>query len=305
MRSWLSKRTTELINFAYHMLRDRHPMGLRQLFYLIFSAGQIPFENTTADYKRLSRATTKARRNYRQAELAKVDLESANWGIPPDWMVDETREGEMISVWQDSGAFIETVRHSYRRDLWQDQPGYCEIWSEKGTVLGSLRPVTQELGVMLRVCHGFGSASMECQIGKLFEGIEKPVTIFYAGDFDPSGECIEEDISRRTIAASGRTFEVRRLGIYRSDIARFRLPPKKIKDTDSRAPAFRRKYGKDQATVELDALPVEELRRRVRFAVEGLIDSERWNRQAGLQDVELKSMADFFRSYQTLPPANL
>src|SRR5215831_4614824 len=40
-----------------------------------------------------------------------------------------------------------------------------------------------------------------------------------------------------------------------------------------------------QAAVQLDALPVDELRRRVRTAIEGLIDVELWNRQVMVQEV--------------------
>jgi hypothetical protein len=42
-------------------------------------------------------------------------------------------------------------------------------WSEKATVLGSMLPITQELGVMLRECRGFGSTGMESQADDLFE----------------------------------------------------------------------------------------------------------------------------------------
>lgn len=52
---------------------------------------------------------------------------------------------------------------TYRRDGWQDQQHqqhHCEVWSEKGTVLGAIRPVTEQLGGTLRVSHGFGSVGM-------------------------------------------------------------------------------------------------------------------------------------------------
>jgi hypothetical protein len=85
---------------------------------------------------------------------------------------------------------MEAVKCSYRRDNWQDQPAYCEVWSEKATVLGSLRPITQEVGVMLRACRGFGSIGMDGQVGNLLQDIDKPITIFYLGDHDPSGHDI-------------------------------------------------------------------------------------------------------------------
>jgi len=182
----ISSRALELSDFARELLAAKHPMSLRQLHYEIFSAATIDYQNAQADYKRLGRVTTDARRRYRQAELD-GDVENSQNAIPYLWMVDELRVGEMVSVWQDAAAYIEAVRDSYRRDLWQDQPAYCEVWNEKATVLGSLRPVTQELGVMLRACRGFGSAPMEFTIGTLFEILDKPIHVFYLGDHDPSG----------------------------------------------------------------------------------------------------------------------
>jgi len=49
---------------------------------------------------------------------------------------------------------------------------------EAVTILGTRRPVVNELGVTVRVCHGFGSTGMEGQIGELFETIKKPITVF-------------------------------------------------------------------------------------------------------------------------------
>jgi hypothetical protein len=53
----LSAKTLELIAFARRLLAELHPMTLRQLHYAIFSAAKIAYDNTPADYKRLSRAT--------------------------------------------------------------------------------------------------------------------------------------------------------------------------------------------------------------------------------------------------------
>ena len=214
--------------------------------------------------------------------------------------VDELREGEMVSVWYGVASYMETVKVSYRRDLWQDQPAHVEIWSEKASVLGSLRPVTQELSVMLRACRGFGSTGMEGQIGSLFEGIQKPIHVFYLGDHDPSGHDIERDIHTRCQEASGKNFAMSRLAIHPEDIQRFHLPPQQIKSTDSRSAAFQRRFGRQAPTVELDALPVEELRSRVRKAAQELIEVDRWNRQIGIQEVELKCISDFTEQVRTL-----
>jgi hypothetical protein len=298
----LSEKTLDLIAFARRLLAESHPMTLRQLHYAIFSAARIPYDNTPEDYKRLSRVTTTARRNYRALELAgEVDSLTSGAIIPPAWIVDELREAEIISMWDDVHAYMESVKRAYRRDNWQDQPYHVEVWSEKATVLGSMRPITQELGVMLRACRGFGSTGMESQVGDLFEGIDKPITVFYLGDHDPSGHDIQRDIHHRVQLASGKDVEMIRPAIHPEDIKAFRLPPQRIKITDSRAAGFKRRFGSKAPTVELDALPVEELRRRVRDAIVGLIDVGPWNRQVAVQKVELKCIADFADRVKKLP----
>jgi hypothetical protein len=297
----ISLKTLGLIAFVRQVLEAYHPMTLRQLHYAIFSAAKISYDNTQADYKRLSRATTYARRTHRIAQLNNIDITGLISTFPHDWIVDELREAEMVNMWTDAASYMDMVRHSYRRDNWQDQPNYVELWSEKATVLGSMRPITQGLGVTLRACRGFGSTGMEGKIGNLFESIDKPITIFYLGDHDPSGHDIQRDIHERAQEASGKEFAMVRLAIHPADIRAFNLPPQRIKTTDSRADGFKRKFGETAPTVELDALPVGELRDRVRNAIEGLIDFELWNRQLRVQEVELKCISDFADTIKNLP----
>ena len=92
-----------------------------------------------------------------------------------------------------------------------------------------------------------------------------------------------------------------RLAIHGEDIKAFNLPPQRIKTTDTRARGFKVRFGVMAPTVELDALPVDELRRRVRNAIEGLIDFEAWNRQVRAQEVELRCIAEFAERVKTLP----
>lgn len=299
----LSTNTKELIQYAFRLLKQDHPQTLRQLHYAIFSRNEIVYENTQADYKRLSRATTAARRAYRAWQLENGGTGKAPppFSIPTQFMMDETREPETVSVWRDANEYVDAVKRSYRRDNWQDQPCYCEVWSEKATILGAIRPVADHWGITLRVCHGFGSTGMEGQVGMLFEDLTQNITVFFLGDHDPSGRVIEEDIHRRAECASGKRFRMRRLAIHKEDIAEFNLPPQTIKAADSRAASFRRQFGDNAATVELDALPAAELRRRVNSAVESLVDRAPWERQVRIQQVEINCIAEFAARMKMLP----
>lgn len=298
----LSESTKQLVRYARRLLEVDHPQTLRQLHYAIFSRGEIPYKNDKADYQRLSRATTMARRNHRGWALAGLGgVDDDDELIPPKWMIDETREPETVSVWKDAAGYIETVKEAYRRDNWQDQENYCEVWSEKATILGAIRPVAKQWGITLRVCHGYASTGMEQQIGAFFADVTKDITVFYLGDHDPSGHGIEEDIHERVETASGRCFCMERLAIHEADIELYDLPPQRIKGTDTRAASFRQQFGPNVATVELDALPASELRRRVEKAIKGLIDFEIWNRQVAVQEVEFDCIADFAARIKGLP----
>jgi hypothetical protein len=63
-----------------------------------------------------------------------VDRLDTEYLISPDWILDELREAERVSLWTDAQEYMATVKRAYRRDYWQTQPHYVELWSEKATV---------------------------------------------------------------------------------------------------------------------------------------------------------------------------
>jgi hypothetical protein len=241
------------------------------LFYRLVSAALL--ENIRADYCRLSRVLTRARE------------EAA---IPFEWIVDRSRPTYAPSVFDNLQDGLRVLRDCYRKDYWQDQPFHTEIWCEKDAVIGSIQPVTDELGVTVRVGRGFNSATCVNEIAQRFATLEKPIRVFYLGDHDPSGHCIETELYARALRYGSGEFEMSRLAIHAADIRKFKLPPLRVKESDSRAETFRREHGTQ--CVELDALPPAELRRRVREAIEGLLDPEAWNRALTVEKVERESI---------------
>jgi len=87
--------------------------------------------------------------------------------VPWEWIVDETREAESVSTWSDPDQIIRAAVKGYRRNYWQDQQVRVEVWSEKGTVRGTLAPVLNKLGVTFRVMHGFASATAINEIAEM------------------------------------------------------------------------------------------------------------------------------------------
>ena len=272
------KRITHLIDRAIEILSVEYPATIRQLFYRPVSAAVIA--NSLADYKIVSRVMTKARNDGR------VDF---------DWIVDRSRPEYRPNVFEDPAEYAETIKRAYRKDYWSTQPNYCEVWTEKDAIIGSIEGVTDELGVMVRVGRGFLSTTKAHEIAEHFADSSKPITVFYLGDHDPSGRNIEEDVRERVLAHGSGPFTLKRIAIHASDIRKFRLPPLRVKPTDSRAKEFLARYS--NACVEVDALAPSELRRRIRDSVTRLLDVPSWNRAIAVEKVELASIAETVKAW--------
>lgn len=272
--------TKGIVARAHGILEAENPMTLRQLFYRLVSVRAL--ENRQADYQRLSRIMTVAR---------------DRGEVPFEWIVDRSRPEYEPDPFKNPAEYAERIKRAYRRDYWQDQPEYVEVWCEKDTVYGSIEPIVREYGVTLRTGRGYQSTTRRYEIAKLFTDkmdADKEICVFYLGDHDPSGRDAERDIAarvRRCILAQFQyppVFEISRLAIHREDIALFGLPPLRIKTTDSRAQGFKRVHG--TACVELDALPPVELRRRLQEAIEERIDRPAWDRAVAVEQVETASI---------------
>jgi hypothetical protein len=210
--------------------------------------------------------------------------------IPWAWIVDETRELERVSTWDDPAAFIRCVARSYRRDFWAQQPQRVEVWSEKGTVRGVLQPVLDTYGVGFRVMHGFGSATILNDVSHYDDG--RALIILYIGDYDPSGMWMSEcDIPERLRRYGGDHIMIKRIALLRDDCDLLgRRPAFNVseKKKDPRAPWFRRNYG--QLCWELDALDPNHLRARVETEILRHIEPEAWERCRVVDEAERESL---------------
>lgn len=273
------------------ILKEQNPATVRYPHYGLLSFNdafvRTIHQNTRGCYQRVSKIITELRLCGR---------------IPWEWIVDKSRPTYKPTVWENPRDYGASVKVSYRKDYWEEQPALVEIWSEKDTISGVIAPVTDDLGVTVRVGRGFNSTTGVHDIAHHFRHVSKSKYVFYLGDHDPDGRAIEESIRRRVLALGSGPFAMRRLAINVGDIKRFNLPPMRIKRFDdghekaglprsSRGKAFLRKYPDE--TVELDALPPDVLRRRVKNAIEVLIDWTRWFRAIDVEAAELESIENF------------
>jgi hypothetical protein len=280
-----SRRSLTLIRAAYKFLAVAHPATVRAVCYKLFTLGLIPSmsKNETA---RVSKQLTDARERGM---------------IPWEWIVDETRRLERTPSWNDPEKFVQAVRRSYRRDFWAQQPDRVEVWSEKGTVRGTLGPVLDEYGVGFRVMHGWSSATTVNDIATAQDG--RDLIALYVGDFDPSGMGMSEtDLPERLERYGGDHVEVRRIALTAVDTATGNLPSFSVetKRKDPRYRWFRAQYGTQ--CWELDAMDPRTLRNRVQAAITDLIEPEAWARCERAQEAEqasLKSVLDAWTAVGT------
>jgi hypothetical protein len=272
-----AQRSLDIIDAMYEIAAESQPITGRGVGYKLFSLNLIPSMS----------------RNDMQSVYRLLKEAREEGTIPWEWIVDETRELEQVSTWENPDDYIRDAARWYRRDFWQQQPKRVEVWSEKGTVRGVLQPVLDEYGVGFRVMHGFGSATTINDVSSYDDG--RPLTILYIGDFDPSGLWMSEnDIPERLDRYGGNHIVVERIALLRSDCTLLGRQPAfnvKEKSKDPRAPWFRKAYG--QLCWELDAMDPNNLRTRVEEEINRYIEPVAWERCRVVDEAERESMRRF------------
>jgi hypothetical protein len=218
--------------------------------------------------------------------------------IPWGWIVDETREAEYVPAWDDPASFARSISRQYRRDNWRQQDVLVEVWSEKGTMRGTLAPILHEYGVTFRVMHGFTSSTTAYDIAQTIQHEDRRVVIFYIGDWDPSGLYMsDEDLPKRLAAYGAEPAEFIRLALTAGDVADDELPafPATDKHKDPRYAWFVSRHGR--RCWEVDALSPVTLRARLEGAICAEIDWPAWERCQLAEAAETSSLRDVLTTW--------
>jgi len=276
-----SQKSLDLIGAAARILEEIQPATVRAVCYRLFVEKVID-SMAKANTQRVSEQLVYAR-------------EEAL--IPWEYIVDGTRAPERVSTWHDPDSIFRAAVHGYRRDYWEDQECVVEVWSEKATVAGTLKPVLDEFGVTFRVQHGFGSATSLYDAAQDSASTDNPMIVLYVGDWDPSGLHMSEvDIPNR-IERYGGVIQLERVAIDERDTNTKGIPsfPAADKARDARHRWFVERYG--QRCWELDALPPNVLRSRVHNAICSYINEQAWNHALAIEKAQRESMAAFVKGY--------
>ena len=267
-------KNVRLILAAQEILEAIQPASVRAVCYQLFN-------------RKLITSMAKAETNRVSTQLR--DARESGF-LPWHWIVDETRAAECSQAWKDPAAYVETVKRSYRRDRWADQPERIEVWSEKGTIRGTLAPVLHEYGIIFRVMHGYGSATAIHDVAVQSAESEKPTTVFYVGDWDPSGlHMSEEDLPDR-VRRYGGDIDIERVALTSGHVNAGDLPSfgADEKTRDPRFAWFVKRYGR--RCWELDALSPVVLRQEVELAIKSRLDHAAWKLAGYAEQAEKESI---------------
>jgi hypothetical protein len=155
---------------------------------------------------------------------------------------------------------MQTVKRSYRKDKWQNQPKYLEIWTEKDALRNVLTEITYKYDVSLMVARGQLSRTAVYEASERYriKNMDKECYLYYCGDFDPSGLSIFDSIKKR-LQGFNAVVNFERIALTQKQIERYQLPSDPAKQSDPNYNKFVDLYGSDMV-VELDSLPPDVLR---------------------------------------------
>lgn len=283
-RSRRSASEMDRIREAIHAAAQaEHPVTCRRLFYKLVAEGVI--EKTEAQY---------------QGTVIRLLSEMREAGeIPFAWIADHTRLMRRPTRYGSLSDALERTAKFYRRDLWDEQDCYVEVWCEKAGLTGVLYPETSSWDVPLMICSGSPSKTFLYESASYIVAQGKPAFLYYLGDHDPSGVAIRERVERdlRRYAdgfVGGKDVEIcfRHLAVTLEQIDEWHLPTRPTKKSDPNAKRF------DGESVEVDAIPAGELREMVETAIIDHIDDDRLSRLRNVEKAERETLQGISARYR-------
>jgi len=258
-----SRTEMDAIRYAISKILGEHsPMTVRQVFYALTVRGVI--EKSEAEYKQT---------------VVRL-LDDMRWSGDIDWddISDATRWMHKPRSYDSVEDAISQTAQFYRRNLWADNDDYVEIWCEKEALAGVIAQVTHVYDVPLMVSRGFSSSSYLRRAADNITDIGKPTFIYHFGDHDPSGlwisEQVERDLQRHLDDIGGfdlDEFLFERVAVTPEQITAWDLPTRPTK-TEADGNCHAKRFGGE--SVELDAIPVDQLHELVREIIFRHIDPE-------------------------------
>jgi len=187
------------------MVEETAPTSVRHVYYQAITRGLI------------AKDSGGSRSNYNKVQRAVLELRRSG-DINYSEIVDSTRWMRKSSSWSSVERYLDSVRRSYRRDLWADQDILLEVWCESESIAGVLTDVTARWDVPLFPCHGYSSETFAWGAAENWLGDDRDPNVLYVGDLDKHGKQIEADLRNKLEGFYGSEIAWTRVGITMEQI---------------------------------------------------------------------------------------
>lgn len=252
-------------------VEESAPLTLRSVFYRVVSSGAIA--KTETDYHVIQRQLRKLRMSG-----------SIDWAA----IVDGTR----ITFEADSHGSVEgaitDLATGYQRSIWADQDEAVVLVTEKDAITSVIDSVCDSYQVPYTVLRGYSSITQAWRTARDLDNRSeygtKAVTVYNLGDHDPSGVDAWRAFTSSVTEFCSYGHQYRRLAVTPEQIDGMGLLTRPTKTTDTRTA----KWDDSSGSVEVDAIPPNDLRALVREAIESRIDM---NALGQTQDQEGRDIA--------------
>jgi hypothetical protein len=277
---------SDLRRSLYSLAEEAQPCTVRQLYYLMVSAGLI--QKTEADYHNVV--------------IRLLGEMRENDEMPWHWITDSTRWMRRPRTFSSLQAAVDASARDYRRSLWDNQGIYLEVWCEKLALLGVFSDVTDKWDVPLMIARGFSSKDFTHSAAEQIVDANRPTYIYQVGDHDPSGlvawQDVQNKINRYTTKMwlddsnphFGDIQEIVfvRIAVTEDQIQIYHLPTRPTKTKgNTHAKNF------EGESVEADALPPNVLRELVNDCIEQHVDQRALHVVQVAEESERKALEIF------------
>ncbi len=269
----------------FELVREAQPCSVRHAYYLAVTHGLV------------GKDAGGKRGNYTKVMRAIGDMREAG-DLPFRWIVDNTRLRRGPSLWRNSTDALEYWARAYRRDLWQRQDHYLEVWCESDSIAGVIARVTEDLGIDIMPMRGQSSKTFAWAAAQSWNGDMRTIVVLYIGDYDPAGlviaDSLEERLARYAKDVSIGDLKFVRLAVSARQVRELGLVGHALNPKAPGVSEFRSlcaQHGLAYEAVEAEAVEPNRMRELVREAIESYIDPWSWKQQRAVEAAERESLA--------------
>jgi hypothetical protein len=248
--------------------------------------------NDVAHYKKVVGAMIEARWKGLLEFDAFLDHERETLGSTDYEKTDVDSSADMAKIQ------IKAWATSYKKNRWENQPYYPEVFIEKKALQGVFEDTCRKWGVALNPCKGYPSLTFLNSAKNRFERAvqsDKTPIILYFGDYDCSGEDIPRSIGD-TLDRMGVEIQIKRILLLEDQVKKWKLPHAPTKSTDTRSGSW-----EGIGQVELDAVDPKKIIKILDDSIAGIFNYDRYDELKEIEERESKHFKYILkRDFKTL-----